>query len=92
MIDVHCHLQDPRLLNDVASILNTCTAERIDRLIVNGTRPDDWPVVAELAERYPDQVGWERSVWTNGSVTMIFPCRNRCLLGKWRSRWIVGFR
>ncbi|MFT5407250.1 MAG: TatD DNase family protein [Verrucomicrobiales bacterium] len=56
MIDVHCHLQDERLSGDVESILETCRAEGIERLIVNGTRPADWPVVAELAERFSDQV------------------------------------
>ena len=56
MIDVHCHLQDARLLGNVESILATCQEEGIERLIVNGTRPEDWPVVADLAERFPDQV------------------------------------
>lgn len=28
----------------------------IRRVIVNGTAPDDWPIVAELAQRFPDFV------------------------------------
>ena len=54
MIDVHLHLQDPRILAEVEAIVATCRGEGITRWILNGTHPKDWPVVAELTERFPE--------------------------------------
>ncbi|MCH1503762.1 TatD family hydrolase [bacterium] len=54
MIDAHLHLQDPRLLSEADTIVETCREVGISRLIVNGTRPDDWSIVTELAERFPE--------------------------------------
>ncbi len=54
MIDAHLHLQDARLLSQADAIVETCRSLKISRLIVNGTRPEDWPIVAELAERFPE--------------------------------------
>jgi TatD DNase family protein len=54
MIDAHLHLQDSRLLAEADAIMDTCRPAGISRLIVNGTRPEDWPQVAELAERFPE--------------------------------------
>lgn len=54
MIDAHLHLQDERLFPNAEAVLETCRHEGIQRLIVNGTRPDDWVRVAALAERFPE--------------------------------------
>ena len=54
MIDAHLHLQDPRLLMDADAVVEACRKVGIARLIVNGTCPEDWPIVAKLAERFPE--------------------------------------
>jgi len=50
LIDVHLHLQDGRLKNHQARILETLRKERVAWWGVNGTSPDDWSDVAFLAE------------------------------------------
>lgn len=55
MYDAHCHLQDLRLARsgfDPASLEES----GLKRAVVNGTRPEDWPVVASLAAAFPDFV------------------------------------
>ena len=54
MIDCHLHLQDPRLAADLGEILATARSIGIGRFIVNGTGPDDWKRVAELAAGHPE--------------------------------------
>lgn len=51
--DAHNHLQDARLAGPLDGIIKTCAAERISRMVVNGTREDDWPRVIELAKKFP---------------------------------------
>ncbi|MGY8639999.1 MAG: TatD family hydrolase [Verrucomicrobiales bacterium] len=48
MIDAHNHLQDKRLDSFPNKVFTTS--------MVNGTCEDDWKHVAELAEKFPDQV------------------------------------
>ncbi|RFC49530.1 MAG: TatD DNase family protein [Verrucomicrobia bacterium] len=54
--DAHCHLQDPRFGQDIGSIVDTCRAQGLVRLVVNGTRESDWDRVSALAAQYPDLV------------------------------------
>ena len=56
LIDAHNHLQDPRFGDDQAAIIATMQEVGITGCVVNGTEVADWPVVAELAESYPDFV------------------------------------
>ena len=49
MIDSHLHLQDPVLLEKIDVILPEIRAAGVARLVVNGTRPDDWKAVGDLA-------------------------------------------
>ena len=52
--DAHNHLQDPRLASHLPNIIEALTALPVRKAVVNGTRPEDWPAVAELARRH----GW----------------------------------
>lgn len=49
--DMHCHLQDKRLLDKIDCILHDTKQAGVDRFLVCGTREDDWPLIAELARR-----------------------------------------
>jgi len=49
----HCHYQDPRLRNvDLAQLPSL----GIRRSVVNSTSEQDWPRVADLADRWPDAI------------------------------------
>lgn len=51
--DAHNHLQDDRLRPHWERIAADREAAGIGAMVVNGTCKDDWPVVAELARRFP---------------------------------------
>lgn len=56
LIDAHLHLQDPPLIADLPGVLARAAAAGIDRLVVNGTREEDWPAVLALAQAHPQVV------------------------------------
>ncbi|KAI8820690.1 uncharacterized protein EV422DRAFT_529768 [Fimicolochytrium jonesii] len=49
-IDVHCHP------TDTPDSLNVIPTLRTQRLLVMGTREEDWPLVAGAAEKWPEKV------------------------------------
>jgi TatD DNase family protein len=51
--DAHNHLQDEWLAPHLDRIARSATDAGIADMVVNGTHPDDWPRVAELAARFP---------------------------------------
>ncbi len=53
LIDAHNHLQDPRIYPQADAIIAQMRAVGIEKCIVNGTQPTDWPKVAALAEKFP---------------------------------------
>jgi len=53
MIDAHCHLTDKRLLPRVDEIIQRALDAGVKQMICSGTSPADWPVVLELADRFP---------------------------------------
>lgn len=53
LFDAHCHLQDPRLGNDLEGVLDRAAAAGVDRLVCCGTREADWGAVLALAEAHP---------------------------------------
>lgn len=57
-IDAHNHLQDERLGTPEAvdELVVELRALGIGKAVVNGTRPEDWPRVRALADRWPDFV------------------------------------
>ncbi|MCC5848793.1 MAG: TatD family hydrolase [Verrucomicrobia bacterium] len=50
--DSHCHLQDFPA-EELSTILKRAEIFKIERFCVNGTRPEDWSVVARLAANFP---------------------------------------
>jgi len=51
--DAHNHLQDEWLAPHLDRIARAATDAGIADMVVNGTHPDDWPRVTELAARFP---------------------------------------
>jgi len=53
MIDTHCHLADPRLFEQIETVLARAAAAGVTRIISIGTRLADSRRCVELAHRYP---------------------------------------
>ncbi len=56
LIDSHVHLQDPALRDDLDDLLARAREFGIERFLCNGTSPDDWDAVRELAARHEEIV------------------------------------
>lgn len=53
LVDVHAHLTNPRLVPDVASLVERAQARGVTHIVSNGLNPEDNQKVLELAERFP---------------------------------------
>ena len=53
LVDSHCHLESPELLNNIDSILEQAADAGIVKLITSSVTQDEWPLSRGLAERYP---------------------------------------
>ncbi len=56
IFDSHNHLQDFARRTDFEKILGEARDAGVARMAVNGSTEADWPVVAELARRYPELI------------------------------------
>jgi TatD DNase family protein len=56
LIDTHCHLDDPPLAGDVASVLERAAAAGVGRVLVPGTDPARWDALARLRDEWPGQI------------------------------------
>lgn len=56
MTDAHLHLQDHRLAPFREQIIKDMKATGIKHCVVNGTSPDDWEQVSQLAKQHPDLI------------------------------------
>lgn len=54
MIDSHCHLTDPRLLEQLDDVLARAKAAGVDRMITIGTDPEDNLAAVQLCEMRPN--------------------------------------
>ncbi len=101
-IDAHNHLQDPRLSSFDQDMLDTLRATGVSGAVVNGTCPDDWPKVADLARRFPDFIRpafglhpWKVKSATTGWEEVLrnflteFPSAHVGEIGL--DRWLPGF-
>ncbi|MCO5606842.1 hypothetical protein L7F22_061033 [Adiantum nelumboides] len=52
IFDVHCHLQDPRIVNALPSLLDAARHSGVKWFAVNGTCEDDWEEVKKLSEEH----------------------------------------
>lgn len=53
LCDAHNHLHDPRFGGRQEEIVGAMRDAGVAACVANGTREDDWPAVAALAERFP---------------------------------------
>lgn len=61
LIDTHCHLNDAKAFPDPREEIDLALEMGVERLIVVGTKPDDWERAVAMAETYPEVwaiVGW----------------------------------
>jgi TatD DNase family protein len=54
MIDSHCHLTDPRLLNHLSGVLARAQAAGIDRMVTIGTSLEDAKQTVDLCHKLPN--------------------------------------
>lgn len=52
LVDAHLHLQFPELLGDADAVIARALAAGVSTLVCNGTSPQDWPAVLDLARRH----------------------------------------
>lgn len=56
-VDAHCHLHDASAFPDPVEELRLARAAGVERVVVVGTRPDDWAVARSFAEGH-ESVDW----------------------------------
>jgi TatD DNase family protein len=54
MIDTHCHLTDPRLLEQIDGVLSRAAAAGVKDIVTIGTLPGDWEAALSLAKSHPN--------------------------------------
>ena len=100
MQDAHNHLQDPRFDGMREDIVAVMVNAGINRCVVNGTSPGDWPQVARLAEQYPEIVipsfglhPWHQPTerWTEQLIEYIDTIPGACIGECGLDRWIKGY-
>ncbi|MBQ7177579.1 MAG: TatD family hydrolase [Victivallales bacterium] len=52
LVDCHCHLADARLANERISIVKDCATHQVQRILINGTCPQDWQTSIDLARQF----------------------------------------
>lgn len=53
LFDAHNHLQDDRFAGRQDELVTTAVSVGVERMVVNGACEADWPLVADLARRFP---------------------------------------
>ena len=54
LIDTHCHLDDPSLVARLPHVLAVGRSAGVVKYLVPGVHPEGWPVIAGLAQEYPE--------------------------------------
>ncbi|MGD0770232.1 MAG: TatD family hydrolase [Tepidisphaeraceae bacterium] len=54
MIDTHCHLTDPRLVEQLDAVLARAAAAGVGNIVTIGTHPADWDAVLGVTKRRPN--------------------------------------
>lgn len=54
LFDSHAHLQDNRIYNNYAALLERAQMCGVSRILCCGSNEEDWEIVAELYKKYPD--------------------------------------
>lgn len=101
MIDAHCHLADPALYPQAEEHIADARRVGVTSAVVNGTCPDDWPRVLDLATRFPDfvisslglhpwRVNDAPSGWLETLTELVIANPNTHIGECGVDRWIVG--
>ncbi|GJZ44114.1 putative TatD related DNase [Tanacetum coccineum] len=56
LFDVHCHLQDPKILNKAPKLIKTALENGILHFSVNAVSEKDWHLVKEMSDTYPSVI------------------------------------
>lgn len=100
MTDAHLHLQNPKLDGIRDDVIATMRQAGITRCVVNGTSPDDWPAVAQLAKDYPDLIipsfglhPWKQPTddWYQELLYWLDHTPHACIGECGLDRWIDGY-
>jgi len=51
--DAHNHLQDERFASNREELVATAVEQGVAKMVVNGAREKDWPIICELANKFP---------------------------------------
>jgi len=54
MIDTHCHLTDPRLIEQLDAVLGRAEAAGVGNVVTIGTHPADWDAVLNVTRERPN--------------------------------------
>lgn len=96
--DAHLHLQDVRFAGDLEQIIDTTRKAGVNRMVVNGTCPEDWDKVTELHQQHSDLIipsyglhPWKTPAkddsWKQELVRLIesnpIACIGECGLDRW---------
>ncbi|OQW50446.1 MAG: hypothetical protein A4S09_01235 [Proteobacteria bacterium SG_bin7] len=55
MIDVHCHLADPKIFSDFSGVITRSVEKGVSKFIQGGVGPDDWNRQKEIKSKYPNE-------------------------------------
>lgn len=67
MIDSHCHLTDPRLLEQIDAVLDRASQAGVQQIVTIATDPQDALLAIELSQKYPDRVRCALGIHPNES-------------------------
>lgn len=56
MIDSHCHLTDPRLMEQIDTVLDRASQAGVELITTIATDPQDARLAIELCHKYPDRI------------------------------------
>lgn len=56
LVDAHCHLQDPRILDKTPQLINTAQEDGVAYFAVNGISEKDWHLVEDMSHNYPSVI------------------------------------
>ncbi|MBT8043942.1 MAG: TatD family hydrolase [Verrucomicrobiae bacterium] len=97
MTDAHNHLQDKRFNGVRDQIIKEMISSGVTRCVVNGTSPDDWSDVADLARQHPDLIipsfglhPWKKPIqgWHEQLIDYLDSVPNSCVGECGLDRWM----
>ena len=75
LFDSHCHLQDPRISEDLHSVMNRASMAGVSAMLCCGTSEQDWDKVIEISQKYESVIPtfgihpWFIAHYRDGSIS-----------------------